>query len=398
MLSSTKRILLLANACALILAVVIATACAPAAATPTAAPSKDSAPAQAKTSESIVFGLAAPMTGDAANYGVMLESGTRLAVDEINITGGIGGRKVELQVGDDKCDPYEGSLVAQRMVADSKIFAVIGHVCSSCTLAGGPIYEKAGLTAMTVSSTNPEVTKKGWTRVFRTIAHDGMQGPLMAEFAAKTLGKKKLAIMYANTDYGKGLLDATVPEVPKFGGEIVAKETYIPGVDKDFASQLTKIAQAKPEALLLLTDYAEGGLLSKQRMAAGLSGVTVIASAGNQHEQFIKLGGDGAEGAYIMVYFDPEKPDQLTQDFVKKYQAKYNKMPSEQAAYGYEAPYIYKLAIEKGATKQNLHETLRSVEYKGLTGTTKFDQTGDVSGKGQAVLIVKGGKFTSYKP
>jgi len=350
----------------------------------------------AASTQPITFGLVAPMTGDAADYGVQLQTGVQLAVDEINAAGGIGGRKVQIEVCDDKCDPYEASMCAQKMVANQNLFAVIGHVCSSCTLAGGPIYEKAGLVAMTVSSTNPEVTKKGWKNVFRTIAHDAKQGPLMAEFAIKTLGKTKLAIMYASSDYGKGLLDATTPEVARLGGQLVAAETYAPGVDKDFKSQLTKIAQAKPEALLLLTDYAEGGMITKQRVAAGLGNVPVIASAGNQHEQFIQLGGEGAEGAYIMVYFDPEKPDQATQDFVKKYQAKYNKMPSEQAAYGYEAPYIFKMAIEKGATKQTLAQVLHTIEYKGLTGTTKFDETGDVLGKGQAILIVKNGKFTSY--
>jgi branched-chain amino acid transport system substrate-binding protein len=375
--------------------VFLVAACAPAAtpAAPAAAPTKAPAP----SGEPIVFGMAAPMTGDAADYGIMLQSGVQLAVDEINAAGGINGRPVEIQVCDDKCSPYDGSLCAQKMVADPKIFAVIGHVCSSATLAGGPIYEQAGLTAMTVSSTNPEVTKKGWKHIFRTIAHDGHQGPLMAKFAIETLGKKRLAIMYASHDYGKGLLDATLPEVPKLGGEVVATETYVPGVDKDFSAQLTKIAQAKPEALLLLTDYAEGGLITRQRLAAGLENVPVVASGGNQHEQFIQLGGKGAEGAFLLVYFDPEKPDQLTQDFVKKYQAKYNKMPSEQAGYGYEAPYIFKLAIEKGATKQNLHEVLHTVEYTGLTGVTKFDETGDVTGKGQAVLVVKNGKFTSYK-
>ena len=98
-----------------------------------------------------------------------------------------------------------------------------------------------------------------------------------------------------------------------------------------------------------------------------------------------------------MVFFDPEKPDELTQDFVQKYQAEYDRMPSEQAGYGYEAPYIFKLAIEKGATKETLHEVLHTVEYTGLTGVTKFDETGDVLGKGQAILVVKDGKFTSYE-
>jgi len=341
--------------------------------------------------------MVAPMTGDAADYGVQLETGVRMAIDEINAAGGINGRPVELVICDDKCDPYEGSMCAQKMVANSKIFAVIGHVCSSCTLAGGPIYEEAGLTVMTVSSTNPEITQKGWKHVFRTIAHDGMQGPLMAQFAIETLGKSKLAIMYASHDYGKGLLDATLPEVPKLGGKVVAVETYVPGVDKDFSAQLTKIAQANPEALLLLTDYAEGGMICKQRLAAGLSDIPVIASAGNQHDQFIELGGEGAEGVYVMVYFDPGKSDELTQDFVKKYQAEYDRMPSEQAAYGYEAPYIFQLAIEKGATKETLHEVLHTIEYTGLTGVTKFDETGDVVGKGQAILVVKDAKFTSYE-
>ncbi|MBN1317058.1 MAG: ABC transporter substrate-binding protein, partial [Anaerolineales bacterium] len=105
--------------------------------------------AAAPTGEPIVFGMVAPMTGDAAEYGTQLESGVRLAIDEINANGGIDGRPVELEICDDKCDPYEASMCAQRMVASDDIFAVIGHVCSSCTLAGGPIYEEAGLTVMT---------------------------------------------------------------------------------------------------------------------------------------------------------------------------------------------------------------------------------------------------------
>ena len=386
---------------------VLVTSCGPAAteapeptqpAESTSAEEAEPTEAPEATGEAIVFGMVAPMTGDAADYGNQLESGVRMAIDEINAAGGIDGRPVDLKICDDKCDPYEASMCAQRMANDKDIFAVIGHVCSSCTLAGGPIYEEAGITAMTVSSTNPEITTKGWKHVFRTIAHDGLQGPLMAEFAIEELGATKLAIMYANHDYGKGLLDATTPVVPELGGEVVAIETYAPGVDKDFSAQLTKIAQAEPEALLLLTDYAEGGMISKQRMAAGLEDVPVIASAGNQHQQFIDLGGDGAEGVYVTAYFDPEKPDAQIQDFVAKYMELYDHMPSEQAGYGYEAPYIFKQAIEMGATAETLHEVLHDVEYDGLTGVTKFDENGDVSGKGQHKLIVQEGEFTSYTP
>jgi branched-chain amino acid transport system substrate-binding protein len=383
----------------LAITIMMIVSCSPAAA-PTAAPvAATEAPAAVQSNEPIVFGMVAPMTGDAAEYGTQLERGVRLAVDEINAAGGINGRQVELDICDDKCDPYEASLCAQKMTANEKIFAVIGHVCSSCTLAAGPIYDKAGLTDMTVSSTNPEVTKKGWTHVFRTVANDGMQGPLIADLAFNKLGKTKVAIIYANNDYGKGLLDATQPAVTKLGAEVVAVETFAPGVDKDFSAQLTKIAQAEPDTLVLLTDYSEGGLIVKQRIAAGLGDIAVIASGGNSHQSFIDLGGAGAEGVFFLNYFDADNPDKLVQEFVKKYVALYNEKPAtEIAPYGYEAPYIYKMAIEKGATKETLPEVMHTLKYIGVTGTTEFGPDGDVLNKGQFVLIIKDGKFTSYVP
>jgi branched-chain amino acid transport system substrate-binding protein len=380
------------------ISILMVVSCAPAA-TPTAAPVATQAPTAAPAAQPLIFGMVAPMTGDAAEYGTQLQRGVGMAVDEINAAGGINGRQVKLDICDDKCDPYEASLCAQKLVSNPDIFAVIGHVCSSCTLAAGPIYDKAGLTDMTVSSTNPEVTKKGWKYVFRTIANDGMQGPLIADLAVKKLGKTQVAIIYGNNDYGKGLLDALQPAVAAAGGKVVDVETYAPGVDKDFSAQLTKIAEAKPGVLVLLTDYSEGGLIVKQRIAAGLGDIAVIASGGNTHQQFINLGGAGAEGVFFLNYFDADNPDPLVQAFVKKYVAAYNEKPAtEISAYGYEAPYIYKLAIEMGATKETLPSVLHTIKYTGVTGVTQFGADGDVLNKGQFVLIIKGGKFTSYVP
>ncbi|MCG3206625.1 MAG: Leu/Ile/Val-binding protein [Anaerolineae bacterium] len=390
---------------ALAIGVLMLLAACQSAATPTAKPAAPAAaateapaPAEAPAStEPIVFGMAAPMTGDAGEYGTQLERGVRMAVDEINAAGGINGRKVELDICDDKCEPTEGSLCAQKLTSDKNIFAVIGHVCSSCTLAAGPIYDQAGLTAMTVSSTNPEVTKKGWTHVFRTIANDSLQGPMIADLAVNTLGASKVAIIYANNDYGKGLLDATQPAVTNLGGQVVDVETFAPGVDKDFTAQLTKIAEAAPDVLVLLTDYSEGGLIVKQRMTSGLDKVKVIASGGNSHLSFIELGGEGAEGVFFLNYFDADNPDPKVQEFVKKYVALYGEKPAtEIAAYGYEAPYIYKMAIEAGATRETLPEVLHTIKYTGVTGTTEFGSDGDVLNKGQFILIIKDGQFTSY--
>ena len=374
----------LVKTCALVICIMLLVACGPAA--------KTSAKPQ------ITFGLAGPMTGDSADYGVNLQKGVSLAIDEINAAGGINGQPVKLEVCDDKADPSAASLCAQKFASESYIFATIGNVNSTCTLAAGPILDKAGITNITGDSTNPKVTEMGWTHMFRTIVNDSLQGPVMAEIAVKTLGKSKLAVVYANSDYGKGLLDATVPAIKTLGAQMVDAESYVPGVDKDFSAQLTKIAQAHPDALLLLTDYTEGGLLTKQRVAAGLGDVAVIASAGNTHSEFISLGGAASEGAYVMTYFDPNQPTQMMKDFVAKFKAKYNYVPNEQGGYGYEIPYIYKMAIDQGATKSTLPTVLHGIDYKGLTGEIQFTSTGDLAHGTQYILQVQNGQFVSYVP
>ncbi len=354
----------------------------------------------APSGKPIKFGVAGPMTGSAAAYGESQLNGVKIAVTEINEAGGINGRPIEIVPGDDQCDPTQAANVAQKFVADPDIFAVIGHVCSSASLAAGPIYDQAGLTMITGSSTNPVVTEQGWTHIFRTITTDADQGPEMAKLGIDVLGLKRFAIIFANHDYGRGLRDATVPAIEARGGEVVAVETYAPGETTDFSAQLTKIAEAKPDALVLLTDYAEGGLIAGQRMQHGLENVTVIASAGNAHQEYVNLAGkDAAEGNLLVVYYNPDSDDPATVEFNKKYVARWGALPTaEIPVFNYEVVYILKEAIEKGATRETLPEVLRTIEYHGPTGVTKFDEKGQVSGKGQSVIVIHNSEFKTFHP
>ena len=369
----------------------------PATAPPPTATSPSEPTTEPATGEPLVFGLVGPMTGDAGDYGQMQKRGATFAVEEINAAGGINGRPVELEVCDDKCDPTEGAMCAQRMINNPDIFAVIGHVCSSCTLAGGPIYEEAGMTFVTGSSSNPAVSQQGWTHMFRTIIDDNAQGPAQVQWAIETLGAKKLAFMYASHDYGQGMLDASLPTVPEYGGEVAAVETYAPGVDKDFSAQLTKIAETDPDALLLFTDYTEGAMITKQRVAAGLGDVPVVVNGGCMHQQFIELGGDAAEGTVVLVPYDPYSDNPKTVSFNEKWMEEFGgRAQTVEEAFTYEIPYMLKWAIEQGATKETLPDVLRTIDYEGPSGTTQFDDNGDVTGKEMAALIVKDGEWVSY--
>ena len=385
---------------ALVLIAGMIAACAPAA--PVAPAATEAAPAQpvapvADTSP-IIIGVVAPMTGDLGDFGTQVTRGIQMAMDEINAKGGINGRKLEYKVCDDQCNPQMAASCAQKMVADPEIFAVIGHICSSCTLAGGPIYDAGGLTAMTVNSSNPKITEQGWKHMFRSTPTDAQQGGAMVSFAADQLGAKTIAMIYSNDDYGMGLADSAKAEMEKLGIKLVAEETFITGQDKDFSAQLTKIAQAKPDVLFDMGQYAEAGLVAKQRVAAGLGDIPLVVPAAAQHQEFIELGGEGAEGAYIAVFYNLTKDTPQNNELVKKVVDKYGEKPGEQVPWGYDGVYIFAQAILAGATKETMPQFLSKVVWEGVTGTIKFDEKNQVIGLQGDINVVVNGEFAPYVP
>jgi len=140
--------------------------------------------------DDIRIGVAAPFTGDLAGYGDNIKDGSNLKLKEINGAGGINGQKVELVWGDDLCAPKEAGTVGSKFAADKSIVAVIGHLCSSATLAAMPIYVRAGLPAISPTSTNPTIgaVGKGW--FFRNCYTDDFQGKYLASYVVPKLLKK----------------------------------------------------------------------------------------------------------------------------------------------------------------------------------------------------------------
>ncbi|RTZ97873.1 MAG: branched-chain amino acid ABC transporter substrate-binding protein, partial [Deltaproteobacteria bacterium] len=107
--------------------------------------------------DTIRIGVASPFTGDLASYGDNIKAGVNLKLAEINGAGGINGKKIELVWGDDLCAPKDAGTVGAKFAADKSIVAVIGHLCSSATLAAMPIYVRAGMPVISPTSTNPTI-------------------------------------------------------------------------------------------------------------------------------------------------------------------------------------------------------------------------------------------------
>lgn len=350
------------------------------------------------SSDTIKLATAAPMTGDYAQYGEYSKNGLELALEEINKNGGVLGKQIELVYGDDKGDSKEAVSIAQKFINDKNITGILGHFFSGCTLAAGPIYQQNGIPTLAIASTNPEVPKIG-DHVFRINVGDNYQGSQLAKWLYEVKSIKKVAVVYDNNDYGKGVTDVFVKTFKDLGGEITALESYIGGQEKDFSVIVTKIKASNAEAIMMASYPTEGALIAQKARNSGLD-VPIVCTDSIYTEDFIALGGKAVEGAVVVSYFHPSDPNPAVQEFIKKFKAKYNKEPDSWSPYAYDALYVMVDAIkragstDKKAVQKALAETK---DFKGATGITTFNADGEPEGKDLIILTVSNGQYAPLK-
>jgi len=350
--------------------------------------------------EKILFALVGPMTGNEAAQGSQMEMGARLAVQEINESGGINGKEFEYIVGDDGADPNQAVIIAQKFSANKDILFVLGHNDSSCSIAALPTWEKASLAVVSPTNTNPTITRLGHKNYFRVIVNDAIMVDQLIKLAVVELGLKNLAIMWVNSDYGRGMLDVAVKTIPELGAKVLAEGSYIMEVDRDFSSYITRFKGAGVDGVIFLGAYTEYALFLKQSANLKFDAV-VVGSSGCSSPRLIELAGEAAEGSYVISGFDPNDKRPKSAIFIEHFAAINNEKPGEWGAYVYDIVYMAKKAIEMGGTtREKFIEVLHNpdFEYDGVTGLTKFDEYGDVSEKAAKIIKVENGEFVTFIP
>jgi branched-chain amino acid transport system substrate-binding protein len=348
----------------------------------------------AKKEDTIKIGVAGPMTGDQAKMGMDLKNGVELAVGEWNEKGGVLGKKIELFVEDDQHDPKLAVTVANKL-SNSGAVGVIGHWNSSASIPASEVYKDRGnIPMITPASTNPQLTERGFENVFRVCGRDDQQGKIAAEFVAKSLKIKKVAIIHDKTTYGQGLAD----EFKKALGdaaEVVYYGVVIQG-DKDFRAVLTSIKDKKPELIYFGGIYPEAGLLVKQAKELGIK-APFMSGDGTIDKEFIKIAGkEKAEGTYLTFSPDPLNIP-TAKAFLDKYHAKYGEH-GPYSIYAYDAANILLTGINKAgaADGKKVSDAIRNLTYEGALGRVQFDKKGDVSKAPYIVWITKDGDFKEY--
>jgi branched-chain amino acid transport system substrate-binding protein len=349
--------------------------------------------------ENIRIGVASPYTGDLAAYGDNIKAGVSLKLKEINDAGGINGRKIELVWGDDLCAPKEAGTVASKFATDESIVAVIGHLCSSATLAAMPIYVRAGMPTISPTSTNPTIgdVGKGW--FFRNCYTDDFQGKYLAsQVVPKLLGKDSVAVFYENNDYAIGLKDSFMAGAKESGVKVTGAEAYV-AKTTDFTPQLTKLLRDKPETIFLCGYHPEGALIAGQARKLGFDG-PLFGADGIDNEDYIKLGGKATENTYCTVPFLAASAGPEGKEFAKTFTAAYGRDVDWMSANAYDCLGILAQVIAKtGPDRKKIRDGLAAINseangYQGITGLTYFDEKGDCA-KPAFVKMVKNGKFVA---
>ncbi|MBV9203355.1 MAG: branched-chain amino acid ABC transporter substrate-binding protein [Alphaproteobacteria bacterium] len=344
--------------------------------------------------QNIPIAVVGPITGSNAALGEQMKRGAEMAVADINAKGGVLGKKLDLIIADDACDPKQAVAAANDVVGKKVVF-VAGHYCSSSSIPASAVYNEAGVLQMTPASTNPALTddaaKKGWNNVFRSCGRDDAQGAVAGKYLADHYKGKRVAIVHDKTAYGKGIADETMKAMNKAGLKETMYEAITQG-DKDFTALISKMKQENIDVIYFGGYQTEGGLIVRQARDQGFKAQFIGADA-LVTEEFWKITGPAGEGTLMTFPPDPRHVP-AAKAVVDKFMAQgYN--PEGYTLYTYAAIQAFAAAAEKAksAKVDDLSKALHSMTVDTVVGPLTWDKKGDVTDPKYVFYVWKNGTY-----
>ncbi|BAS28546.1 ABC transporter substrate-binding protein [Limnochorda pilosa] len=356
-------------------------------------------PSSAQAQE-IVVGLNAELTGSIPVVGQSSRNAALMAVDEVNAQGGllVGGarHRIRLLVEDNHDDPAAAAAVAQKLIYQDQVVAMVGPNASRDAIPAATIAESARTPMISPWSTNPQTTA-GKSYVFRACFTDDFQGQVVAGFVYRDLGLRRAAVLYdVASDYNKGIAEIFRSSFTKLGGQVVAFETYTTG-DRDFSSQITRIVSLNPDVLFLPNYYSEVPLQVQQARNLGYEG-PIIGSDSWGSTEIVALGGAVMNDQFFTTHYAPDIATPEARAFIEGYEERYGSTPDDVAALTYDAFGMLFHAIQQAGSweREAIRQALAQIsQFTGVTGTMSFHGTGDPE-KSAVVIRIQDGQFRYY--
>lgn len=330
----------------------------------------------------IKIGSIVELSGPGAAAGTNFRDGVKMGFEEINAAGGVLGEPVDVEEYDSQTDPQVSRAMVQKAIDDG-VYVITGTVFSSSTVVNMLVAKQAGIPQFTGSEA-PSITAMNNPFIFRTAFGSQKGVPKLVKYMTEEMGVKKVAVVWANTEFGKGGHTAFVEEAAKAGVEIVA-DIPTEQAQNDFSADVVQLKGVEADAVFVyLTEEESARFLRearKQGITQPLVGETTLI--GNK---VIELAGEAANGAMGHVGLTPNADIAAMTEMVARFTDAYRYTPDHNAIKGYTAAYAIKCVTEmigsadSAAFAEKMHGlTITAAECPGILMDVSWDDTGEMS-------------------
>jgi branched-chain amino acid transport system substrate-binding protein len=331
--------------------------------------------------QDIVIPSIIELSGGGATVGAMWKNGSSMAVEEINASGGILGKKIKLEFVDTASDPGKARAAVQRAL-DDKPIAIFGPIYSGSVSATLKLTAEAEVPQIIGGEAGP-LTAQGSKYIFRTSFGQNVSMPKIANYLRDGVKAKSVAVVFVNNDFGKGGSDAIVKELTARDIKVAANISTEAG-QADFAADVIKAKAANADAVFVYLNEEESARFLREAKKQGLT-KPMIGETTLLGQKVIELAGDAANGVKGHVGLTVDAPIPAIQEFGKKYEAKFKSKSDHNGVKGYIAPYMIKAAAEKAgkldpkAIAAALHGmTITPDKVPGILIEATWDDTGEI--------------------
>ncbi|MCX5863210.1 MAG: ABC transporter substrate-binding protein [Deltaproteobacteria bacterium] len=322
----------------------------------------------------IKVGVVLPLTGEQAKFGEIEKNSFVMGVEEINKSGGINGRSIDLMMEDDTGKPDVGRSAIEKLISQDRVIVVTGGYSSSVTLAVCAVAQQRKIPFLVTTGSADKITEQGWDYVFRIGPPVSEYPKALNSFLAEVVKPKTVAILYENTLFGQSGSKEFAQQCDSAGIKVLMKEGYEAGA-VDFKPLLIKVKAAKPDFVYMISYVMDAALLMRQSKELNFNPKLFVGGgAGFTLPEFASNAGDEAEYVFSADLWSPTLPYTGAKEYFDNYLKRFNTPTEYHGAQAYSSIYVVAEALKraKELTPAGVREALTETDMMTAFGPVKF--------------------------